>query len=325
MYGSSYKSLGGTEKVEGANIKLSVSAAKWIYNNCGTGTVVDIKKGSKEDKLPMDKEKLKEAYSSCGWDPTDGDKKNPYKSVANGTISAYSGTIYVERGNEPNYLFNVIALDNDGNNITKKIKYDTFDYNTLGTYEVKYSYNKNGLKMSAKVKYKVIDTTPPVVSVPERLTLQIESLSHDKMKTEEVKAKMENLARANASANEGTITAYAFPIEQIVEGDNYVRVVAVDESGNVGSAQTIVHIEAIQKEANERYDPNSHKANGGMSMGETETTKKKKKPAKKENTTTKPQETKVEETTQIQEEETEKTTEEPTVGPDDSNTESDGE
>ncbi|MBR3646257.1 MAG: L,D-transpeptidase, partial [Lachnospiraceae bacterium] len=52
MYESSYKAL-GKEKVEGANIKLAVNHAKWIYNNCGLGTEVNIKKGKKDDKLPL--------------------------------------------------------------------------------------------------------------------------------------------------------------------------------------------------------------------------------------------------------------------------------
>ena len=92
----SYNAL-GTRQSEDSNIKLLSKDAQWIYANCGTVTEVKIKKGKEEDVLPMELEPLKTLYKTCGWEPTDPEKGNPYNKVAKAAVSFYDGTVFIEK------------------------------------------------------------------------------------------------------------------------------------------------------------------------------------------------------------------------------------
>ncbi len=69
----------GTAASKGC-VRLSVRDVKWIYDNCGKGTVVKIYDGnlpsgvSKPSAIKIDGES-----PNKGWDPTDPDKKNPWR------------------------------------------------------------------------------------------------------------------------------------------------------------------------------------------------------------------------------------------------------
>lgn len=59
-------------------IRLSVADAKWIYKNCPVGTRVVI--GEKNKLKAPDQARLTiSTKKKTGWDPTDPDKRNPYK------------------------------------------------------------------------------------------------------------------------------------------------------------------------------------------------------------------------------------------------------
>ncbi len=57
-------------------VRLSVEAAKWIFDNCDSGTRVTIYEDSNPG--PLTPTKLKKIADDCGWDPTDTDPKNPW-------------------------------------------------------------------------------------------------------------------------------------------------------------------------------------------------------------------------------------------------------
>ena len=62
-------------------IRMRVSDIKWIYKHCNYGTEIKIydKKGEKPP-IPYDEpQKLDKKDTKSSWDPTDPDKKNPWK------------------------------------------------------------------------------------------------------------------------------------------------------------------------------------------------------------------------------------------------------
>lgn len=65
-------------------IRLTVEDAKWIYDNCKSGTTVEFY--SSEDPGPLGKPetmKITEYEEYRDWDPTDPSENNPWKFVLN--------------------------------------------------------------------------------------------------------------------------------------------------------------------------------------------------------------------------------------------------
>lgn len=62
-------------------IRLTAADAKWIYDNCSGGTVVEMYRGSRKEPLqPEQPAKIDTSDSRKGWDPTDPDPANPWKN-----------------------------------------------------------------------------------------------------------------------------------------------------------------------------------------------------------------------------------------------------
>ncbi|MCR5837927.1 MAG: hypothetical protein K6G88_15630 [Lachnospiraceae bacterium] len=307
---SSYKKIGKSQK-NNKNIQLYAGDAAWIFNNCGTGTVVEIVKGKKEDKLPLEISQTKDLYDKCGWDPTDIPKGNPYKKAANGAVSYYGKYVYVEKGDTADYYANIIALSASGKVITDNLSHDTLDTSSVGKRELNYYYKaKSGTEFKATIKYKIIDTTPPVIKIPDKeLEYEMKDVSDGKVKKEKVKNEIEKLVEDACSSNEGKIVVSAFPKEELKKGINYVNVVATDDSGNIGSAQVAVKIIKQKKEKDEKKDKkekttkkSKDKNNSKDNKGNKNTDKKKSDKLKEKETTKKQKETaaKVKETTKAQ-------------------------
>lgn len=237
----SYNSI-GEKTEEGGCIKLTVGDAKWIYENCPSGTKVEIVKGSKDDELPLEFDEFMEIPSYAGWDPTDPDAANPWNNIADGTIAAYTGIVYVEQGSDVNYLANVIAFDTDGTNVTKNLKYDEFDANKLGTYTVEYSYKcSDGTKMKSQVTYEVMDTEGPVLYLTSDkesdFTLLIDKEEVEELNTDEFKEtvikKMKKLVKA--VDGEGEIQSSSIVVilpDELKLGNNQIKYSVSDDYGN---------------------------------------------------------------------------------------------
>ncbi len=93
-------------------IRLKVEDAKWIYDNCVSGTKVEFY--SSETSGPLGKptaQKISEDEEVRGWDPTDPDAKNPWKEY----LKKKSEQTTIEPTEKPdtNYL-------NTSNNNTNK-------------------------------------------------------------------------------------------------------------------------------------------------------------------------------------------------------------
>lgn len=62
-------------------IRLTVENAKWIYNNCPAGTQVEFYTDSNPGPLvPESPQKISEEEEVRGWDPTDPDSANPWRT-----------------------------------------------------------------------------------------------------------------------------------------------------------------------------------------------------------------------------------------------------
>lgn len=77
LYTDKYNKLG--QQASMGCVRLTVEDAKWIYENCPSGTTVEIY--DSEDPGPLGKPesvKIDKDSPNKGWDPTDPDERNPW-------------------------------------------------------------------------------------------------------------------------------------------------------------------------------------------------------------------------------------------------------
>lgn len=117
-------------------IRLTVEDAKWIYDNCKLGTVVEVY--SDEDPGPLGKPETIKLKSGTGWDPTDPSEDNPFNDSKPSIKGASNKTI--EWGTKINLLKGVKASSTAGSDITSKLEVTgDVDIYTAGKYKVTYS------------------------------------------------------------------------------------------------------------------------------------------------------------------------------------------
>ena len=144
-------------------VRLKTIDAKWIYENCPPGTVVEIFDGPTAD-VPEKPSALYIDPNSPfrGWDPTDPHPGNPWKTVPV-TISGVTD-LTVECGSEVDLISHVSALDIDGRSPLAVSVSGTIDINKCGTYIIEYSA-VGEIGTTEKVQ-----ATVTVVPVPETET-----------------------------------------------------------------------------------------------------------------------------------------------------------
>lgn len=137
-------------------VRLAVSDAKWIYDNCPTGTAVNIYDDA-ETAGPLGKpDTIKITDFNNKWDPTDSSKKCPY-AKATPTISG-ANDCTIKTGGNFYALTGVTAVDTCGNDISSEIKVVG---NVVTTRKGKY-----------KVTYSVTDVLKRTSSVTITITVQ---------------------------------------------------------------------------------------------------------------------------------------------------------
>lgn len=137
-------------------VRLAVSDAKWIYDNCPTGTNVSIYDDA-ETAGPLGKpDTIKITDFNNKWDPTDSSKKCPY-ATATPTISG-ANDCTIKTGGNFYALTGVTAVDTCGNDISSEIKVVG---NVVTTRKGKY-----------KVTYSVSDVLKRTSSVTITVTVQ---------------------------------------------------------------------------------------------------------------------------------------------------------
>jgi len=156
-----YNQLGQTASA--GCVRLSVADAKWIIENCPAGTKVTIYNDANPG--PLGKPTPIRIASNCRWDPTDPDKRNPFKSKRSTFIGAKNRTI--ERGTGYNPLQEVIAYDvHSGVMSNDKIKVKTkLNTSKCGEYKVSLTF-KDSKKKTIKKSFVITvkDTKAPVIT-----------------------------------------------------------------------------------------------------------------------------------------------------------------
>lgn len=143
-------------------VRLSVSDAKWIYDNCPAGTIVTIY--DNEYAGPLGKpaaETLNVKDRRSVWDPTDPDVENPWNEGKPRILGG--GLRVIERGCTYQPACGVLALDGEGTDITSQIMMEgRVDALTVGDYPVIYRVqDKNGKTDTVEGIIRVEDTIPP--------------------------------------------------------------------------------------------------------------------------------------------------------------------
>lgn len=210
---SYYNQLGGTASA--GCIRLSVEDAKWLIENCPSGTTVEIYNSS--DPGPLGKPQPIRIPANCRWDPTDPDDRNPWKNDETTIIGVKDKTI--ERGTRINIYDGIMAFDKDAKNMTANgIKASkTPDTSKPGQYEVTYSFKPSkGEKIKKKAVFTVVDTQPPkITGLPSKYYVKDASKIDEKYILNKISvtdngyslSKKEHVS-VTLSGNKAVITAY---------------------------------------------------------------------------------------------------------------------
>jgi hypothetical protein len=158
-------------------IRFAVMDAKWIYENCKSGTKVTIYKSSKSGPLGKPKKVKYVKKHGRAWDPTDPDRRNPVFRMHKPefTFDKAESVLY---GRKYDLKDGVKVMNPNANqNITgkmkitkvtrngKSIKTRNFSTKNLGEYKVtyyvkdKYCIKNNGKGTSKVFTFQVIDKT----------------------------------------------------------------------------------------------------------------------------------------------------------------------
>lgn len=122
-------------------IRLTVADAKWIYDNCPTGTKVVIY-DDKDNPGPLGKPEPITLPLNAKWDPTDPNEKNPYKNKMPKITGAKNITI--NYGEKVDLKSGVKAVSSLGVDITAKLLIEgDIDYKKAGKYKITYKITDN--------------------------------------------------------------------------------------------------------------------------------------------------------------------------------------
>ena len=137
LVAAKYNDIGDNYSSE--NIWLNYTDAKWIYDNCIDGTIVELYSNPNEAG-PLGKPdtiKLPDLGGSAGWDPTDEAEENPWKEK----YAYITGMRNIEtaKGENVDFLKGIKGYDTCGNDVTDQIIImGNYDLNKEGTYTITY-------------------------------------------------------------------------------------------------------------------------------------------------------------------------------------------
>lgn len=176
-------------------------------------------------------------------------KKYTYSIVDNELVDGYDSDCEITSKNISIYLLGdnpyrveinsnytipgVTALDVSGNDLTSLVtQTNNINITTLGDYQVTYSVEKDGFKATKIRNIAVVDTTAPVIVVPNDITISKSATSLNLMDGVRV---LDN-SGASIEVNIVEKIVYGTP------GEYKVKYVAVDPSGNIASKTRIITI-----------------------------------------------------------------------------------
>lgn len=236
-----YNKLG--EAASKGCVRLCVCDAKWIFENCPKGTIVQIFDSDYEGPLGKPGAfTIDLSGENRGWDPTDIDEENPCITTYPVIFGAVSRT--VERGETYDVLSGVSAYNQYGEEITGDIIVTGLvDASKVGEYPLVYQVtDAEGNEAKVSVVITVDDTVKPVMTVvPDGLRLNAKDLSPVNIRT----ALLENASAADSGVSLPKDNIYVDYEELLgkTEGIFTVKYYAQDEAGNqsdVMEAQVLI-------------------------------------------------------------------------------------
>lgn len=253
---NAYNKLG--RSVSHGCVRLTVEDAKWIYDNCPTGTVVEVYDSSNPGPLGKP-EPIKIDVNSRyrGWDPTDPDKNNPWpKTVKSGPTIKGAKDRTIERGSAKSKVTSgVSAQDRSGKKLKVKVS-GKYDLNKTGKYSVTYTAtDADGNKTSQTVTITVKDTKAPKVTLLEKeLTINDETDAFDSLGS--LKTYIKKYVKAEDSGEALSAKYIVVSANDLWKawgvceyGTYKVTVYAKDKAGNKSKSKTItVRYEEISEE-----------------------------------------------------------------------------
>jgi hypothetical protein len=151
-------------------IRLTVSDAKWIYDNCPTGTLVEIF-DDKSSPGPLGKPKTIKIERTVRWDPTDPDERNPYLSRLPKLAGIKNQSIAWGKNFDP--LHGVTALSSAGQDITEDIVVEgEINPYIAGEYKLTYSVEDElgRIKMkTARITVGSCEDSPSIIGVSDQI------------------------------------------------------------------------------------------------------------------------------------------------------------
>lgn len=210
----------GTDASMGC-VRLCVADAKWIYENCETGTQVEIfdsdyvgPMGRPCSPYIFDIEAAEDIESLMDYDPTDMAEGNPYA----GKLALYGAENHHISVNEPyDAMAGIMAFNADMEDITDKIQVSgNVDNQVPGCYEVTY-YVSDDYSVITKTIVIIVDDTsiPIIVSAPEDITIELTS---DETNEEAFYNKLKELLAAYITVKDNGIICLASNIEENCSG-----------------------------------------------------------------------------------------------------------
>ena len=124
------------EGVSHGCIRLTVEDAKWIFDNCPSGTEVVVYED--ENPGPLGKPEVIKVPLDTVWDPTDPDENNPWHKEQPRIEGVTDRVLY--ENDQVDYLTGIKAYDTCGNDITEEIIVEgKVDMDIPGDYVVTYT------------------------------------------------------------------------------------------------------------------------------------------------------------------------------------------
>lgn len=161
-------------------VRVTTSAAKWIYDNCPLNTKVIIFNGTASDD-PLGKPAAIKVSSSVrmGWDPTDPDPNNTYATKNSQPKIVVKSTKAAAQYNGKFTPVEMTAYDSAGNQLSNAWIRSSGTVNTkrMGSYPVTYSLTDSfGRNASVTVTYTVGDASKATISgVRKEITKEYKS------------------------------------------------------------------------------------------------------------------------------------------------------
>ncbi len=161
-------------------IRLTVADAKWIYDNCPTGTLVEIF-DDKSSPGPLGKPETIKIAKSVRWDPTDPDKRNPYLASEPKLVGVKDKKL--EWGKIIDPMKGITALSSNGQDISKDIVVEgEINPYVAGEYKLTYSIKDElGREKVQTARFTVGESkdSPMILGVSDRIVASASQIDQE--------------------------------------------------------------------------------------------------------------------------------------------------